>query len=168
MKTLNTLIEQINGWNLKSSQEILNILNVKNIEYIDKTPWTWAGIADIVGNNGAESLKTALEKNGMGWSVYQLGGVGLDLSVAEVQNALYYLESIGVVGMKKIALSVKRTISILEQNGLNPTEAEIEEAKLSLLLEDRKRQLMTASAERWNQFCNAVDAWDGVSTQPEL
>lgn len=168
MKTLKSLIRQIDGWNLKSPQDILNILNIKNIEYIDKTPWTWAGIADVVGNNGAESLKTALEKNGMGWAVYQLGGIGLDLSVTDVQNALYYLENIGVKDMEKIATSVKRMISILEQNEIHPTETDIEEAKACLLLEEQKQQLITENANRWNRFCNAVNSWDGTEPQPEF
>lgn len=168
MKTLESLIKEIDGWYLKSPQDILDILNVKNIEYIDNTPWTWAGVAAVVGNVGAESLRIALENNGMGWAVHQLGGSGLDLSLPDVQNALYYLESLGVSGMENVALSVKRMISVLEKNQINTDIEEISKTYLLIKLEKLRRDVLNRNAIKWNQFCQAVQSWDGTGPEPEL
>ena len=168
MQTLESLIKQIDGWNLKSAQDILDILNIKNIEYVDTTPWTWAGVAAIVGNSGAESLRLALENHGMGWAVHQLGGSGLDLSLPDVQNALYYLENIGVTGMKNVALSVRRMISILEKANIKTDIQEVTAIHNNIKLEKRKQDIVIRNTIKWNDFYQAVQSWDGVSPEPEL
>jgi hypothetical protein len=153
----------------KTPEQIFSQLNDKNILYEDHIPWTWAGIAAVVGNTGAESLRIALENHGMGWAVHQLGGSGLDLSLNDVQYALYALEASGVEGMQQVALSVKRMQSILEKNNIS---TDIEEVTLTineLKLEYEKKKEIDLAMDRVNDYKISINLWDGnPDTKPVL
>ncbi|MFN7318870.1 MAG: hypothetical protein ACK5S6_05110 [bacterium] len=165
---LSDLITQIPDWKTKSSQQIFDVLTTPSIEFVDSTQWTWAGIAAVAGNAGAEGLRLALEQGGMGWAVHQLGGSGLVLSLEPIQDALRMLAANGVPGMGQIADATKRLISIAEQNGLNVSLYDVDAALMALQLQARRSELITNGATRWNAFCAAVDSWDGVAAEPEL
>jgi hypothetical protein len=165
---LSDLITQIPDWQNKSSQQILEVLTTPSIEFIDSTQWTWAGVAAVAGNAGAEGLRLALEQGGMGWAVHQLGGSGLVLSLDTIQAALRMLDANGVPGMGQIADATKRLISIAEQNKLTVSLGDVDAALVALQLQSRRSELITNGATRWNAFCAAVDAWDGVAAEPEL
>jgi hypothetical protein len=165
---LSDLITQIPDWQNKSSQQILEVLTTPSIEFIDSTQWTWAGVAAVAGNAGAEGLRVALEQGGMGWAVHQLGGSGLVLSLDTIQAALRMLDANGVPGMGQIADATKRLISIAEQNGITVSLGDVDAALVSLQLQARRSELITNGASRWNAFCSAVDLWDGVAAEPEL
>lgn len=150
-------------------EQIFSELNAKNILYEDHTPWTWAGVANVVGNTGAESLRLALENNGMGWAVHQLGGSGLDLSLPDVQYALYALETLGVEGMQEVALSVKRMQSMLEKNNINTNIEEVTEIVNTLRLEYNRKQEIDIALDRLINFKVNINNWDGnPETKPTL
>ena len=153
----------------KTPEQILLQLNDKNILYEDHSPWTWAGIASVVGNAGAESLRLALESHGMGWAVHQLGGSGLDLSLNDVQYALYALEASGVEGMQNVALSVKRMQSILEKNNISTDIQEVTTIVGQLRLEYERKKELDLTMDRVNNHRININLWDGnPETKPIL
>jgi hypothetical protein len=165
---LKNLIKSLNYKSL-SAQEVYNKLKEKNIQYIDDSFWTWAGIAELVGNQGAEALRIALTDGGMGWAVHQLGGKGINLSKDDVQNALYYLHGIGVPGMSLLALAVKRNISILDKHQISTSIEEIESVLLDLKLEDLINQKIDQARDRFNNYLININSWNGdVNTEPQL
>jgi hypothetical protein len=167
-KILKDLIQDLDYKNL-STQEVYDKLNEKNIQYIDDSFWTWAGIAELVGNQGAEALRLALNDGGMGWAIHQLGGKGINLSKDDVQNALYYLHSIGVPGMSLLALTVKRNINLLEQNELtNPSLEEIDLSLNELRLNYLKNILEEQAWDRFQAYKIALTNYDGIGREPEL
>ena len=116
----------------------------------------------VAGNSSAEALRMALEANGMGWVVHQLGGIGMDLSLDDVQATLYALDSAGVDGMGAVALAVKRNESLLERAGLSATLQQVS-------LERSKRLKIATAAGRYNTYVSAINAWDGdAQTEPTL
>jgi hypothetical protein len=78
------------------------------------------------------------------------------------------LDANGVPGMGQIADATKRLISIAEQNKLTVSLGDVDAALVALQLQSRRSELITNGATRWNAFCAAVDAWDGVAAEPEL
>lgn len=177
MTTLADLILATPDWDSLSSGALFSILSEKNIPYRDDTEWTWKGIASVVnqdtderfGRHGCKLLQDAMKAAGEELWVSQISA-GMPLTDPEIQGVLRYLDHVGAVpGARFVADAVLRQISVLEKHNIIATEAEIEDAKQSLLLEDRKRQLIATEALRWNRFCNAVDAWDGnPQTEPVL
>jgi hypothetical protein len=167
-KILKNLIQDLDYKNL-SAQQIYDKLNEKNIQYVDNSFWTWAGIAELVGNEGAEALRLALNDGGMGWAIHQLGGKGINLSKDDVQNALYYLHSIGIPGMSLLALTVRRNINLLEQNELiDPTLEQIDLILKELRLDYLKNSLEEQAWDRLQVYRIALTAYDGLGPEPEL
>jgi hypothetical protein len=162
MSKLGDLIASIDDWNAKTPSQLHSELTAESIPYRDRTLWTWAGIASVAGNAGAEGLRIALEANNMGWAVHQLGGIGMDLSLDEIQQTLYLLDASGVPGMEEVALAVKRNISKLQQAGITATLSQVE-------LEQSKRIKILAAAQRYNIYLAAINLWDGgAQTEPTL
>jgi hypothetical protein len=164
MSSLISLIEEIDDWQNKTDQQLYDALHDEAIQYQDHTLWTWAGVAEIGGNECAEGLRLALESNGKGWAVHQLGGSGLDLSLNPIQAALYALwaNGAGVPNLNLVALAVKRMISVLENAGITATLSQVSLAK-------SKRLKYLAAATRWNSYVSNLAAWDGSSnTEPTL
>lgn len=163
------LIKSIEDWQNKTAAEIVTELNAATIEYVDPQLYTWAGVVLIAGPVGAESLRIALEQNGMGWAVHQLGGSGLQLSNDLVQQALLGFAQANVSGAALLASTGKRMISKATQAGLPPvTEAEVSASLSELQLQADKAALMAAGSARWNAFVDAVEAWDGSGEEPVL
>lgn len=86
--SLENLIKSIDSFEQKTAGEIADILNAETVEIRDDQLYTWAGVALLAGPAGAEAFRIALEANGMGWAVHQLGGSGLQLSNPLSQQAL--------------------------------------------------------------------------------
>lgn len=162
MSKLSDLIASIDDWQTKTASQLYSELSAENIPYRDRSLWTWAGIALVAGNVGAEGLRLALEQNNMGWAVHQLGGIGMDLSLDEIQQTLYLLDANGVPGMEDVALAVKRNVSKLQQAGITATLAQVE-------LEQSKRIKILAAAQRYNTYLAAINLWNGdPQTEPTL
>jgi hypothetical protein len=165
---LTDIIKGLDYNNLNDS-EIWNILNLKNVLHLDEDPWTWAGIAEVVGNQGAEELRIALTNGGMGWAVHQLGGKGINLSKEDVQNALYYLHSIGVPGMAALAMTVKRNISILEKFNISTTNQEVKQIIKNIKLQDLKDLKIEVVLDKVQLYREELTLWDGnPETEPKL
>ena len=163
------LIKSIDDWQNKTAAEIVTELNAATIEYVDPQLYTWAGVALIAGPVGAESLRIALEQNGMGWAVHQLGGSGLQLSNDLVQQALLGFAQANVPGAGDLASTGKRLISKATQAGLpTVTESDVSETLAALQLRADKDALLAAGAARWNAYADAVEAWDGSGEDPVL
>jgi hypothetical protein len=163
------LIQSIPDWQNKTAAEIVSELNAETVQYVDPQLYTWAGVALIAGPVGAEALRIALEQNGMGWAVHQLGGSGLQLSNDLVQQALLGFAQAGVPGCADLASTGKRLISKATQSGLPPvTEPDVSETLAALQLRDDKDALLADGAARWNAFADAVEAWDGNGEEPVL
>ena len=164
MPSLISLIESIDDWQSKTDQQIYDALHSATIQYKDHQLWTWAGVASVAGNAGAEGLLTALQANDMTWAIHQLGGNGLDLSLDPIQSALYALwaNGDGVPNLNLVALAVKRMISPLEDAALTATLLQVSLAK-------SKRLKYLAAASRWNSYVSNLSAWNGdPNTEPTL
>lgn len=174
--TLQELIAEVQDWQTKQASQLFSDLSERVLNYEDKSDWTWKGIAGVVnqdtgerfGRHGCKLLQDALLVAGEGLWVSQISA-GMPLNDPEIQAVLRHLDHVGSVpGARFIADAVLRQISALEKHNISATEAEIEDAKQSLLLEERKQQLITDGANRWNRFVEAVGNWDGVTDPPEL
>jgi hypothetical protein len=89
--------------NYATAQEAFNAITTSSVTVTDDQLYTWAGVALLVGPVGAESLRVALESNGMGWVVHQLGGSGIQLSNELVQQALLGFSQARVPGCSVLA-----------------------------------------------------------------
>ena len=89
--------------NYATAQEAFNAITTASETVTDDQIYTWAGVALLVGPIGAESLRVALEQNGMGWVVHQLGGSGIQLSNELVQQALMGFSQANVPGASILA-----------------------------------------------------------------
>ena len=113
-----------------SDQQALDKLLEESVQVRDDQLYTWAGVALIVGPQNAEALRLALESNGMGWAVHQLGGSGLQLSNELVQQALLGFAQTGVPGCAELAAKGVTLVAPWQSMGLSqePTLQEVQEA----------------------------------------
>ena len=165
------LIEQLDDWQTKAIDEVWAELNEIAWQYLDNDNYTWGGVADVLGNNGTEALRAALENNGSKWAVYALGGQpGLQLTRPEIQEALYLFEAAGLVpNSSKLAVHVKRLVSLLELHKLSPTKDLVATVLSGMQLGLKKRIKKAAKANQYNLDIVAIDEWDGdPSTEPTL
>ncbi len=84
--------------NYATAQEAYGSITTPSVEVRDDQLYTWAGIALLAGAVGAESLRVALDQNGLGWVVHQLGGSGVQLSNELVQQVLLSFAQANVPG----------------------------------------------------------------------
>ena len=122
---LAALIESVPDWQSKTPEQLFASLSDPSVLVEDHDLYTWAGVAEVIGDVGASALCDALIAAGKLWAVHQFGGRGLDLANPEIQQQLYYLDSVGVPGMETLALHVRRQVSMLQQAGIETTVAEV-------------------------------------------
>lgn len=166
--SLRTLIERLGSD--KIAAELVALLNAQTVEVVDEQLYTWAGIALIAGPDGAENFRIALEANGMGWAVHQLGGSGLQLSHPLTQQALTAFAAANVPGSALLkAAGIHYVSPYVSDGGIGlVTEQQVQAELNVILLQAQKQQLLESGAEVWNSFVNAVDAWDGVGDPPVM
>jgi hypothetical protein len=165
------LIEQLDDWQTKTIDEVWTELNELAWQYLDSDNYTWGGVADVLGNDGTEALRAALENNGSKWAVYALGGQpGLQLTRPEIQEALYLFEAAGLVpNASKLAKHVKRVVSLLELHNLAPNKSLVATVLSGMQLGAIKREKKVIASTRYNAYCAAMEAWDGSpDTEPTL
>ena len=168
---ISDLIEQLDDWQVKTIDEVWTELNELAWQYLDSDNYTWGGVADVLGNDGTEALRAALENNGSKWAVYALGGQpGLQLTRPEIQEALYLFEAAGLVpNASKLAKHVKRVVSLLELHRLNPPKDLVATVLIGMQLGAIKREKKVIASSRYNAYCAAMEAWDGdPDTEPTL
>jgi hypothetical protein len=131
------LQQLIQSGNFASAQEAFDAITTQTVEVRDDQLYTWAGVALVGGPVAAESLRIALEQNGMGWAVHQLGGAGLQLSNPLVQGALLQLSQAGVPGCTELAAKGLTLIPLWQSAGLSvePMLRDVEEAWAVIQLE---------------------------------
>ncbi len=160
------------GWTTQTSQFVHDALTAKSPIVVDAAKYSWSGIADVVGEAATEQIRIALEANGLGWAVPQLGGAGLVLSDARVQSALTALAAGGVPGCDTLKNRVVQQRSLW--NSLTPDDepsletvatvlggAVVAVAKTSAIAAGK-----TAMRTRWSEFEAAVSAWSGAGEAP--
>jgi len=165
---LANLIQNIPGWETKTVDEITSALNSQSIKVEDHEPYTWAGVALLVGPVATETLRETLDAQGLGWVVYQLGGAGIRLNNPLVQQALLGFAQAGVLGASDLAAKGMHYVSPAMQHGLTVTPETVATALESLTLETTKSVMLQAGANRWNAFVDAIDVWDGSGSGPVL
>lgn len=161
---LSKLIERVENWRNLSPQALLFKLQEPTVQFVDTRSFTLMGIAAIIGKANMKPLHQFLESINQDW-VFLQAAVGLPIG-DPVMNA--EIKAIPHPDCQAIANAGRRMISVLEEAGLQPTLQEIADTQASMLFEDRKQNLISQNAVRWNAFCEAVNNWDGVSPAPEL
>lgn len=162
----NALADQIRrlpGWQNLEVREIWTLLTAKSIEVTDDRLYTWAGVAQVAGPDAAEKIRIALEKNGAGWAVHQLGGSGIPLSDPQAQAMLRLLDAAGVPGCAELAAIGRRMISPLEQAG---GEGDVALERVDVALQ--KALLSDLAADRYQAYRQALSRWNGDGRPPEL
>lgn len=95
----------------KNFAAVLTILNSETVEFQNEERFTWAGIADILEEEETEKLRVALEANGYGFAIYQLGGQGLVLNHDRVWGALGKLNLSPTVNLQPLLDAVRYKVS---------------------------------------------------------
>lgn len=175
--TLESTIRAIPDWQSKTSQEILDLLQVEDIPYLNNEDFTWKGIASVwipesnkrFGREGNKLLQDILLQQGETWLVNQLA-VGIALTDDEIQATFEALDASGLVpGARHIAREVKRNISLLESNKLPvPSPQELSDLLSEMKLEDWKKAEEEQAWDRMQAFKVALTAYDGTGPKPEL
>lgn len=161
------------SWTNRTAQQIFDELTTKTATVVDSAKYTWSGIADVVGEESTEAIRVALEANGLGWVVPQLGGAGLTLSDARVQAALGALATAGVPGCQTLKDRVVQQRS--KWNSLTPddepTLSAVETALAGAVVAKAKLDALAvgkaAMLSRWGEFEAAISLWDGTGNAPE-
>lgn len=124
--SLQQLVQQ---GNYQSAQAAYDAITTPSVERRDDELYTWAGVALIAGAVGAETLRIALQENGMGWVVHQLGGRGIQLSNELVQQALLGFAQGGLPGCAELAATGISFITPWQSAGIvEPTLDQVTEA----------------------------------------
>ena len=116
--------------NYSTYQEAYQSIISTNVEVVDNTLYTWAGIALLVGPEATEAIRVALESNNLSWVVYQLGGNGIDLSHEQVQQVLFTFAAAGIPRCDILAAKGRSIQPIWKSWGLavEPNLQEVEAA----------------------------------------
>jgi hypothetical protein len=162
---LRTLIQKTQDWDSKTPDEIFADLSEPTELFIDESWWSLLGIASVVGDSEMPSVIQLLESVGLGWAVSQAAGRGVPLGDAAINAKLRLLAD---PRMDALADATRRNISVLNKNRLVVDVEDVSNAIDELKLEERRNALKNSGALRWNNFCHAVDLWDGSDPQPEL
>lgn len=152
-----------NGWLSKTPAEIMALLSVPSVERRDDSLYTWAGVALVIGPQNAEGLRLALEANGLGWAVHQLGGSGIQLSQPLVQQMLTQFAAAGVAGCAELAAVGISHVTPWQAAGL-PQMPSMTEVELTL----NKQHMLDDAANRLMVFREKVTVWDGANPAPVL
>jgi hypothetical protein len=159
-----TLQSLIQSGNYESPQAAYNAITSPTIEVRDDDLYTWAGVALVGGPVAAESLRIALEQNGMGWAVHQLGGSGLQLSNPLVQGALLQLAQAGVPGCAELASTGISFVTPWQQAGIEqPTLEQVTTAWNAWKAETDLANLRESLRIRFDAVLNQV----GTGEQPQ-
>ena len=149
-----------------TAQEAFAAITTPSIEVRDDQLYTWSGVALVVGPQAAEMLRLALNDNGLGWVVHQLGGLGIQLSNELVQQALLGFAQAGLPGCAELAAKGISLQAPWQVDGIE-TEPTMEEVTEAFDLELRWRayqsiiQRATAATEA------AAEAYRSPTPTPE-
>jgi hypothetical protein len=172
------MIEQIPDWRTKTAAVIAAELADITETETDPTPYTYAGLALVLGFGPAVQLRVTLQNvlaSGqldtnsqalLDFAHARLEIGGLDFSLVDVQSALEGLRAVSALapfidGLKAIGVRVVRPFE-------GVTIADVSAERAAVLLAERRRELIETAAARWNAFCAAVDNWDGSGVSPVL
>lgn len=162
--SLKALIEELGSD--KTAAELVALLNAQTVEVVDPQLYTWAGVALIAGPDGAENFRIALEANGMGWAVHQLGGSGLQLSHPLTQQALTAFAAANVPGAALLKAAGIHYVSPYVNDGGEGlvTESQVNAALLQL----QKEQLIETARNTFETYRVTVNEWNGVGNPPVM
>lgn len=114
----------------QSAQEAFQAITTASVERRDDQPYTWAGVADIIGPEATEALRVKFDTSGFGWVSLQLGGLGLPLSDSRVQAVLTGFAQMGLPGCDTLLAKGISMMPPWQAAGLaqTPTLAEVQAA----------------------------------------
>jgi hypothetical protein len=164
---LRDVIKTIPDWEKMTAEQVFSALTTPVIEIRDDQQYTWAGVAILAGPEAAEGLRMALEQNGMGWAVHQLGGSGLQLSHPLTQQVLTAFEK-AIPALTILKNKGIHYISLGERYELSFVLDDVEASLDAIKFEESKQVLMRDAANRYNAFIDAIDDWDGSGNPPVL
>ena len=143
---------------------VVSTLNAQSIDVVDEELYTWAGVALYAGPEAAEGFRIALDANGMGWAIHQLGGSGLQISNPMVKGAVEQFVA-GGLPLQPLLDQVFQTASPAQQSlGRDATLQDVADYRLQL----QKQTLEDAAVDALQTFREALSAWDGTGTAPVL
>lgn len=161
---LDKLIRGINNWQQLTPEQILARLEEKTIHYVDLKQYRLVDIAKLIGDANMATFLSVVRSAGYDWMITEAAN-GFFPGDDPINTRLRLL---GHPLSLQIANHTNRMISFLEQSGLDPTEKDIEEAKSSLLHEERQTKLIQSGSVRWNIYVNAIAALKKGDPDPEL
>lgn len=128
-----SLVDLVRAGNYANAQAAFDAITTPSVEIRDDVNYTWAGVALVVGPEAAEMLRLALNDNGMGWVVHQLGGLGIQLSNPLVQQALTGFAAAGLPGCAELKAKGISLITPWQSAGLNEPTLENVEASFAVV-----------------------------------
>jgi hypothetical protein len=164
-----TLAQLIESLGLSgTAAEVAKALNAETVQVTDDALYTWAGVAVIAGPASAEALRMALDANGLGWAVHQLGGSGIQLSHPQTQFFLTQFAAAGVPGCAELAYAGLHYESPHNHAGFagEVSEADVQVALDGIATETRRQQARNDAADAYNAMVSEIDAWDGTGEPP--
>ena len=173
------LIKTVEDYENKSVAAITAELNDSTIEIRDDQQYTWAGVALLAGPAAAETLRIALEGNGMGWAVHQFGGSGLSLTDPQVRGAITQFIQLGnsesaYAALADLQVILDVTISYIsvaqKQLQADVTEAEVTAAltEESELLRDAANDSFITAKLQQVEAAMRLESTDPVSTETTI
>ena len=164
MDTLKKVIQNIFNWQQLTPGQILTRLEEKTIHYVDPRQYRLVDVAKLIGDENMATFLSVVKSAGYDWMITEAAS-GFTPGDDPINSRLRLL---GHPLSLQIANHTNRMISVLEQNGLNPTEDEIEDARQSLKHEQRQQALLSQGADVWNAFVGAVDNLQPGDSDPVL
>ena len=154
-----SLEQLIQTGNYASAQQAFTAITTASVEVRDDQLWTWAGIAQLAGDETADALEQFLVSVGRTWVISQLGGRGLPLSDPKIQEMLLGLAPTipGCAILAAQGLSLKAPWQVAGLPGA-PTLQEVQAAWQAV-------QLANAARERLRIIQETRQQWDQVSQQ---
>jgi len=148
--------------NYATAQEAFTAITTASVEVRDDQLWTWAGIAQLAGDETVDALEQFLVSVGRTWVISQLGGTGLPLSDPKIQELLLGLAHTipGCAILAAQGISLKAPWQAAGLPGA-PTQDQVAKAWTILAT----RQQMAAVLQLVQAKSTALNAWlDSLDT----
>lgn len=166
---LKVLIESLPDWQTKSPQEIWAALSTPSIKQVDPNKWKSIDLAKLIGWDQVDDFFAYLAENKCQWVMNLAGGDGIAIGDDPI-NAV--LKSFNNPVCQQLAELGIHYVSILQEQGLSPTQEEVSQALCDAKCEEahkqRQQSLLIAGSSRWNAFVDAINNLKPNDPDPQL
>jgi hypothetical protein len=163
---ISDLIEQIEGWQSKTTDEVWDELNAPTKLFVDPEWWSLLGIAQVIGDANVKPLINYLSAVGLDWIAIQAAGRGVPIGDPGVNAKL---RTLGVDDAIKIADAGRRQISILEMFCAITTKDEVGYVLELMKLNIKKSMIDDTWKDRLQAAREKLTVWNGdPATEPKL